>query len=83
MIRNKPRNAAVYGVDIGKNIFHVVGTDASGQIVQRAKFRRETVLAFFQRAAPTLVGMEACPRNGWRANWWLWDTRFAWFLLSS
>lgn len=68
MIRNKPRNAAVYGVDIGKNIFHVVGTDPSGQIVQRAKFRRETVLAFFQRATPTLVGMEACPGAQWLAR---------------
>jgi transposase len=68
MIRNKPRNAAVYGVDIGKNIFHVVGTDPSGQIVQRAKFRRETVLAFFQQAAPILVGMEACPGAQWLAR---------------
>jgi len=56
MIRNKPRDAAVYGIDIGKNLFYVVGTDRSGQIIQRAKFRRETVLAFFQRAVPAIVG---------------------------
>lgn len=31
-IRNKPRDAAIYGIDIGKNIFHVVGTDTSGQM---------------------------------------------------
>lgn len=68
MIRNKPRNAAVYGVDIGKNIFHVVGTDPLGHIVQRAKFRRETVLAFFDRAAPAVVGMEACPGAQWLAR---------------
>jgi hypothetical protein len=30
MLRNKPRDAAVYGVDIGKNVFHVVGLDAPG-----------------------------------------------------
>ena len=24
MIRNKPRGATVYGIDLGKNIFHVV-----------------------------------------------------------
>ncbi len=29
-LRNAPRPAAVYGVDIGKNIFHVVGTDSGG-----------------------------------------------------
>ena len=28
--RNAPRPAAVYGVDIGKNIFHVVGLDSGG-----------------------------------------------------
>jgi transposase len=27
MIRNAPRNAAVYGVDLGKNLFHVVGLE--------------------------------------------------------
>jgi transposase len=68
MIRNKPRDAAVFGVDIGKNVFHVVSADASGEIVQRAKFRRETVLAFFQRANPSLVGMEACPGAQWLAR---------------
>ncbi len=50
--RNRPRDAAVFGVDIGKNIFHVVGLDSSGQPVQRARFRRDTLLQFFERAAP-------------------------------
>ena len=30
--RNKPKPAAVFGVDIGKNIFHVVGTRICGTI---------------------------------------------------
>jgi len=68
MIRNKPRNAKVYGIDLGKNLFHVVGTDENGAIVQRVKFRRETLLAFFERAAPALVGMEACPGSQWLAR---------------
>ena len=38
MIRNAPRDAAVYGVDLGKNLFHVVGLDSSGAVVQRVKF---------------------------------------------
>lgn len=42
-------------------MFHVVGLDGSGAIVQPVKFRRETLLQFFERAARTLVGMEACP----------------------
>ncbi len=28
MMRNKPRGAAGYGIDLGENLFHVVGTDA-------------------------------------------------------
>ncbi len=66
--RNRPRDAAVFGVDIGKNIFHVVGLDISGQPVQRARFRRDTLLQFFERAAPAIVGMEACPGSQWLAR---------------
>jgi transposase len=46
MIRNARRGAAVYGVDLGKNLFHVVGLDERGAEVQRAKFRRNTLLSF-------------------------------------
>ncbi len=38
-IRNKPRDAAVFGIDLGKNLFHVCGLDAAGIPVQRATFR--------------------------------------------
>ena len=68
MIRNKPRGAAVYGVDLGKNLFHVVGTDSAGNVIQKARFRRDTVLAFFERAEPAIVGMEACPGSQWFAR---------------
>jgi transposase len=68
MDRNQPRECAVFGVDIGKNVFHIVGLDGSGAIVQRVKFRRETLLQFFERAARTLVGMEACPGSQWLAR---------------
>jgi transposase len=30
--------------------------------------RRETLLAFFDRAARTVVGMEACPGSQWLAR---------------
>ncbi|MER9845293.1 hypothetical protein NKJ59_29470 [Mesorhizobium australicum] len=59
--RNAPRPAAVYGIDIGKNVFHVVGLDTDGEPVQRARFRPDTLLQFFERAAaPVIVGMELC-----------------------
>ena len=67
-IRNRPKAAAVFGVDIGKNLFHVVGLDDGGNPIQRATFRRETLLQFFERAEPTLVGMEACPGSQWLAR---------------
>lgn len=68
MMRNKPSGAVVYGVDLGKNLFHVVGTDPAGRVIQKAKFRRETVLLFFERADPAVVGMEACPGSQWFAR---------------
>ena len=68
MYRSAPRAAAVYGVDLGKNLFHVVGLDERGAVVQRVKFRRDTVLAFFARASPSLVGMETCPGSKWLAQ---------------
>ncbi len=67
-IRNKPRDAAVFGVDLGKNLFHVCGLDAAGAPIQRATFRRDTLLQFFERATPTIVGMEACPGSQWLAR---------------
>src|SRR5271163_4222116 len=68
MIRNAPRDAAVYGVDLGKNVFHVVGLDTSGTVIQRVKFRRDTLLTFFERAGLAIVGMEACPGSQWLAR---------------
>ncbi|WP_246753562.1 IS110 family transposase [Agrobacterium sp. OT33] len=65
--RNMPRPAAAYGIDIGKNIFHVVGLRSDGVPVQRVRFRRDTLLQFFERAAPAIVGMEACAGSQWIA----------------
>jgi transposase len=67
-LRNAPRPATAFGVDIGKNLFHVVGLDPAGTPIQKATFRRDTLLQFFERAAPTLVGMEACPGSQWLAR---------------
>lgn len=63
--RNMPRPAAVYGIDIGKNIFHVVGLGSDGVPVQKVRFRRDTLLQFFERAAPAIVGMESCAGSQW------------------
>lgn len=66
--RNMPRAAAVYGIDIGKNIFHVVGLGSDGVPIQKVRFRRDTLLQFFERAAPAIVGMESCAGSQWIAR---------------
>jgi transposase len=58
----------VFGIDIGKNLFHVVGLDGSGTPLQKATFRRDTLLQLFARGEPVLVGMEACPGSQWLAR---------------
>jgi transposase len=50
---------AVIGIDIDKNLFHVVGFD-SGAIVLRQKCSRAQVEARFINMPPCLIGMDAC-----------------------
>ena len=59
-MRAKPCGASVYGIDPGKNLFHVVGTDSSGRVVQRVTLTRQTLFHFFSNASVALIGMEAC-----------------------
>jgi transposase len=67
-MRNRPRGAAIYGIDIGKHRFDVVGLDDAGAMIHRTKFRRDTLLAHFAMAPKALVGMEACPGSQWLAR---------------
>jgi transposase len=48
------------GLDIAKSVFQVHGVDAAGVVVVRRQLKRRHVLAFFQKLAPCLVGIEAC-----------------------
>jgi transposase len=48
------------GFDIAKSIFQVHGVDAGGQVIIRRQLKRRSVLAFFQKLPPCLVGIEAC-----------------------
>ena len=68
MPRAHTGDVAVYGVDLGKNVFHLAGADASGTVIRKLRFRRDTLLAFFERAAPVVVAMEACPGSHWLAR---------------
>ena len=48
------------GLDIAKSVFQIHGVDAGGQVVIRRQLKRRSVLAFFQKLPPCLVGIEAC-----------------------
>ena len=67
-MRNQPLGAVVYGIDLGKTRFDVVGCDAAGRPIQRVKFSRDTLFAFFATASKALIGMEACPGAQWMAR---------------
>lgn len=54
------RGITTIGLDIGKRVLQVHGTDASGRGVLQRKLRREEVLPFFAELPRCLVGMEAC-----------------------
>src|ERR1700759_1957577 len=51
---------ATIGLDIAKSVFQVHGVDAAGEVIIRRQLKRRSVLAFFQKLAPCLVGIEAC-----------------------
>jgi hypothetical protein len=48
------------GIDIGKEIFHVVGFDAAGKVALRKKIRRLAFVKDFEKLPPSIVGLEAC-----------------------
>ena len=48
------------GIDIGKDIFHVVGIGADGKIAFRWKIKRLALREAFEKLPPSIVGMEAC-----------------------
>jgi transposase len=48
------------GVDIGKDVFHIVGFDADGKIALRRKIKRLALVETFKKLPPCVVGMEAC-----------------------
>jgi transposase len=51
----------VIGVDIGKDVLHLVGFDADGKIVLRRMIRRLALTDTFEKLPRCIVGMEACP----------------------
>jgi transposase len=59
------------GLDLAKNLFQVHGVDAEGRAVMRKKLGRASVLSFFSKLPPCLVGIEACAT----AHYWARELR--------
>lgn len=51
---------ASIGIDIGKDVFHLVGFSIDGQIAFRRKIKRLALVETFKKLPPCIVGMEAC-----------------------
>jgi transposase len=59
-IREDSVAASVIGIDIGKEVFHLVGFSADGRLVLRQKIKRLALEATFKKLPPCIIGMEAC-----------------------
>src|SRR6516165_7927996 len=62
------KSVTTIGLDIAKSVFQVHGVDASGQVVIRQRLARRRVLAFFEKLAPSLIGIEACSTSHYWAR---------------
>ena len=58
--RTEPQTFSSIGVDIGKDVFHLVGFDSNGKVVLRRKIKRLALVSTFEALPPCIVGMEAC-----------------------
>ena len=54
------KEATRIGIDLAKNIFHLVGMDACGGVVWRKALARRKLLEFLAQQKALEVGMEAC-----------------------
>src|SRR6266545_3148079 len=62
------------GLDIAKSVFQVHGIDTEGNILIRRQLKRRSVLAFFQKLPPCLIGVEACATSQVsmpQSVWWI------------
>ena len=55
-----PAALSIVCIDIGKDVFHMIGFDSAGTIVLRRKIKRLALIATFEKFAHCIVGLEAC-----------------------
>src|ERR671930_1492810 len=54
------REMSVVGIDLAKRTFHVVGMDATGQILCRKRLSRNALMPSIAQLPPVMIGLEAC-----------------------
>lgn len=53
-------NISVIGMDLSKQVFHIIGLDARRKIVTKKMLKRSQLLSWFSNQQPCQVSMEAC-----------------------
>ncbi len=56
------------GLDIAKSVFQLNGVDAAGAVLLRKRLPRSRMLAFLEKLAPCLIGIEACGSSHYRGR---------------
>jgi transposase len=51
---------SVLGIDLAKQLLHVVGVDEAGTIVWRKRLTRSGLMPFIAQLPPVVIGMETC-----------------------
>ena len=53
------QNVCTIGIELAKNIFHLVGTDITGKIMWRKRLTRHALVPLLAQLPPVTIGMEA------------------------
>ena len=61
-------NTHIIGIDLAKNVFHLVGHDLAGRETFRKKLTRQKTLQLLSVHEPIIVAMEACGGSHWFAR---------------
>lgn len=61
-------NITTVGMDLAKNVFHIVGLDAHGHEKMKKRLSRNQVLKHFANLPACMVGMEACASSHYFAR---------------
>ena len=55
-----PQHLRTVAIDLGKKVFHLVGSDTAGTICWRKRLTRQTLMPFIAQLPPVRIGLEAC-----------------------